>query len=115
MVMSDQPRLGLIDVTVLRNAFGRQIDSFEADLEIDEIGPPSVRAVFIRAPYVTETGDDVRVLARCDGKIVLVRQDNLLGGAFHPELTDDTRVHQYFIDMVRESLATELRPEPNAR
>ncbi len=113
IVGSDQPRLGLMDVTVLRNAFGRQVDSFEADLDIEEIGAPPVRAVFIRAPYVTESRDGVRVLARCDDKIVLVRQDNLLGGAFHPELTDDTRIHEYFIGMVRESLGTESIARPD--
>jgi 5'-phosphate synthase pdxT subunit len=107
IVGSDQSRLGLMDVTVLRNAFGRQIDSFEADLDIEEIDGAPVRAVFIRAPYVTEARESARVLARCDDKIVLVRQDNLLGGAFHPELTEDTRVHEYFISMVRESLSSE--------
>lgn len=104
IVSSDQHRLGLMDTTILRNAFGRQVDSFEADLEIEEIGAPPVHAIFIRAPYATEAGDNVRVLARVDGKMVLVRQDNLLGCAFHPELTDDTRVHEYFIGMVKESL-----------
>lgn len=111
IVGSDQSRLGLMDVTVLRNAFGRQVDSFEADLDIAEIGPPPVRAVFIRAPYVMDAGTDVRVLARCDDKIVLVRQRNLLGGAFHPELTEDTRLHEYFIGMVKESLAAQSVPE----
>ncbi|MBP6963276.1 MAG: pyridoxal 5'-phosphate synthase glutaminase subunit PdxT [Armatimonadetes bacterium] len=107
IVGSDQPRLGLMDVTVLRNAFGRQVDSFEADLDISEIGPPPVRAVFIRAPYIVHAGADVRVLATCDDKIVLVRQGNLLGGAFHPELTGDARLHGYFIGMVEESLAVQ--------
>lgn len=116
-VMSDQPRLGLMNVTVLRNAFGRQVDSFEADIDIADIGPPPVRAVFIRAPYVIEARDDVRILARCNDKIVLVRQGNLLGGAFHPELTDDTRLHEYFIGMVKQSLETEAiaGPETPAR
>lgn len=117
IVGSDQPRLGLMDVAVRRNAFGRQVDSFEADIDINEIGPPPMRSVFIRAPYVVEVRDGARVLARCDDKIVLVRQDNLLGGAFHPELTDDTRLHEYFIEMVRESLAAEsvAGPESSAR
>lgn len=117
IVGSDQPRLGLMDVTVLRNAFGRQVDSFETDIDIDEIGPPPMRAVFIRAPYVVEVRNVARVLARCDGKIVLVRQGNLLGGAFHPELTDDSRLHEYFIGMVRESLAAEsvAGPESSTR
>ncbi len=112
IVGSDQPRLGLMNVTVLRNAFGRQIDSFEADLDVDGIGGGPVRAVFIRAPYVVETGAGVQVLARCDDKIVFARQNNLLGGAFHPELTDDMRVHDYFIGMVRESLASESMAGP---
>ena len=108
IVGSDQPRLGLMDITVLRNAFGRQVDSFEADLDIDEIGPPSIRAVFIRAPYVVEASSRrTRYSRAVTDKIVLVRQDNLLGGAFHPELTDDARLHEYFIGMVRESLAAE--------
>jgi len=119
IVGSDQPRLGLMDVTVLRNAFGRQVDSFEVDIDIDidEIGPPPIRAVFIRAPYVVEVRDGAQVLARCDDKIVLVRQGNLLGGAFHPELTDDARLHEYFIGMVRQSLAAEsvAGPESSAR
>ena len=99
-----QHRLGLIDFTVLRNAFGRQVDSFEADLDIDVIGSPTVRAVFIRAPYAVEVGDGVEVLARVDDKIVFLKQGNLLAGAFHPELTDDNRVHAYFISLVREWL-----------
>jgi 5'-phosphate synthase pdxT subunit len=105
IVDSDQQRLGLMDATILRNAFGRQIDSFEADLDIDAIGPPAYRAVFIRAPYALEANSSTVTLARCDGKIVLLRQGNLLGCAFHPELTDDTRIHEYFIGMVKESLS----------
>ncbi|MCX6374610.1 MAG: pyridoxal 5'-phosphate synthase glutaminase subunit PdxT [Armatimonadetes bacterium] len=105
IVGSDQQRLGLMDATILRNAFGRQIDSFEADLDIDAIGPPAYRAVFIRAPYALDANSSTVTLARCDGKIVLLRQGNLLGCAFHPELTDDTRIHEYFIGMVKESLS----------
>ena len=118
---SDQQRLGLIDMTVRRNAFGRQVDSFEADLDIPTIcgagsasgvsgvsglqsrndtGP--VRAVFIRSPFVTEVRGDAEVLATLDtGEIVMVRQSNCLAAAFHPELTSDTRVHQYFAGMCR--------------
>lgn len=100
---SDQYRLGLMDITVRRNAFGRQIDSFEIDLEIPAIcDARPVRAVFIRAPIVSEVRGDVEVLARLpDGKIVMVRQGNCLAAAFHPELTDDTRIHQHFVDVVR--------------
>ena len=107
IVGSDQHRLGLMDFTVLRNAFGRQVDSFEADLDIDVIGPPPVRAVFIRAPYASEIGEKIEVLARCQEKIVLLKQGNLLACAFHPELTDDCRVHRYFIGLSREWMRAE--------
>jgi len=100
---SDQYRLGLMDMTVQRNAFGRQIDSFEADLQINGIEGGPFRAVFIRAPYAVDTGKCATALASCDGNPVLLRQGGLLGCAFHPELTDDTRLHQYFIEMVRAS------------
>ena len=105
IVNSDQQRLGLMDATVLRNAFGRQVDSFEADLDIECIGSPAFRAVFIRAPYAVEANSSTCVLARCEDKIVLLRQDGILACAFHPELTEDTRVHEYFIEMVKESLS----------
>ena len=106
IVGSDQHRLGLLDATILRNAFGRQIDSFEADLDIECIGSPAFPAVFIRAPYAVEANPpEAGVLARCEDKIVLLRQDGLLACAFHPELTDDMRVHEYFIRMVTESLS----------
>jgi pyridoxal 5'-phosphate synthase pdxT subunit len=100
---SGQHRLGLMDAAVLRNAFGRQVDSFEADLEIGVLGSPTFRAVFIRAPYAVSTNGCVEVLASVGGKAVLLRQGNLLGCAFHPELTDDTRLHEYFLRMVEES------------
>lgn len=102
IVGSDQLRLGLMDASVLRNAFGRQVDSFEAHLDIEVIGPPAFPAVFIRAPYAVSADGNVQVLARFDGKIVLLKQDNLIGCAFHPELTDDTRMHEYFIGLVRQ-------------
>lgn len=101
---SDQHRLGLMDITVKRNAFGRQVDSFEADLEIDEVCRRPVRAVFIRAPRVTEVRGDAQVMAKLNsGEIVMVRQGNCLAAAFHPELTDDTRVHEYFAAMASRS------------
>ena len=90
-----QPLLGLMDIGVARNAFGRQIDSFEADLD-SPLG--RVRGVFIRAPYVSEWGPDVEPLARYEDKVVLVRQGNLLASAFHPELTDDTTLHRAFLE-----------------
>lgn len=97
----EQPRLELLDVTVARNAFGRQVDSFEVDLPVSKLGDLPLRAVFIRAPVVTRTGEQVEVLASLDGKGVLVQQANLLGSAFHPELTDDLRLHRYFVELVR--------------
>jgi pyridoxal 5''-phosphate synthase, glutaminase subunit Pdx2 len=96
-----QPTLGLMDIAVARNAFGRQVDSFEADIEAPAVSPDGpLRGVFIRAPYVVEAGPGVEVLARYQDRIVLARQGSLLAAAFHPELTDDLRVHQYFLDMV---------------
>ncbi|MHB1820899.1 MAG: pyridoxal 5'-phosphate synthase glutaminase subunit PdxT, partial [Streptosporangiaceae bacterium] len=101
---SDQQTLGAIDMTVRRNAFGRQTDSFEADLRISGIGDEPFRAVFIRAPWVEEVGPRAESLATepRTGKIVAVRQGHLLATAFHPELTRDNRVHALFVDMVRE-------------
>jgi 5'-phosphate synthase pdxT subunit len=101
---SGQETLGAIDMTVRRNAFGRQVDSFESDLAISGIGEPPFRAVFIRAPWVEQTGADVEVLATepVAGRIVAVRQGPALATAFHPELTPDRRIHELFVDMVRE-------------
>ena len=96
----DQERLGLLDVLVRRNAYGRQVDSFEGDIEVPALGPPPVRGVFIRAPYVTSVGDGVEVLGKFDDKIVLVQQGKILASAFHPELTQDLRLHKYFLSMV---------------
>ncbi len=95
-----QPLLGLMDMVVRRNGFGRQRESFEVDLEIPELGEEPVRAVFIRAPYVERTGPGVQVMAALDGKPVLVRQSRCLAAAFHPELTADLRLHRYFIERV---------------
>ena len=105
----DQESFRGIDMTVRRNAFGRQVDSFEAEVAIDDIDGGPFRAVFIRAPWVEEVGGDVRVLGRvaegaAAGRIVAVRQGNLLATAFHPELTGDLRVHRYFVEMVRQAL-----------
>jgi 5'-phosphate synthase pdxT subunit len=103
----DQETIGGLDVTVRRNAFGRQVDSFEADLAMPVLGPDPVHAVFIRAPWVESVGESVQVLGtvasgQAAGRIVAVRQGHLLATTFHPELTGDTRVHQYFVEMVRE-------------
>jgi len=103
IVGSSQFRLGLMDISVRRNAFGRQVDSFEADLSVPALGADPVRAVFIRAPYVESADHGVDVMAEFDGKTVMARQGNLLALAFHPELTMDTRVHEYFAQMVEGS------------
>lgn len=97
IIGSTQPRLNLMDITVERNAFGRQIASFEKDLTIPEIGSPDFHAIFIRAPYIEKVGPEVKVLATLENKILLGRQGTLLAAAFHPELTSDLRIHQYFI------------------
>ena len=96
------PTLGALAIAVRRNAFGRQVDSFEADLAVPALGQQPFHAVFIRAPVVEEVDDGVEVLAKLeDGRAVAVRQANALATAFHPELTEDDRFHRYFIDMVR--------------
>lgn len=104
----DQETFQGIEMTVRRNAFGRQVDSFEAAVEIEGIEDGEFHAVFIRAPWVEQIGPDVRVLGRvasgaAAGRIVAVRQGNLLATAFHPELTGDLRVHRYFVEMVRQA------------
>ncbi len=105
---NQQPILGVMDITVNRNAFGRQIDSFERALSIVGLDAP-FHAVFIRAPVATRAGEAVRVLAQLDdGRIVAAQQDHLLATAFHPELTDDDRLHAYFVDIVQQAIQ-----EPN--
>ncbi|MBL7546818.1 pyridoxal 5'-phosphate synthase glutaminase subunit PdxT [Frankia sp. AgB1.9] len=101
----DQPLIGGLDVVVRRNAFGRQVDSFEADLDVAGVDGPPVHAVFIRAPWVEKAGDAVTVLARVGEHPVAVRQGHLLATSFHPELTGDTRMHELFVEMVQESAA----------
>jgi len=102
LIVLDREHLGLVDVEVARNAYGRQVFSFEADLHLAGENEP-LRGVFIRAPQVEATGSDVEVLAELDGKPVLLRQGRFLVATFHPELTDDTRVHELFLDAVREA------------
>ncbi|MGA8458198.1 MAG: pyridoxal 5'-phosphate synthase glutaminase subunit PdxT [Streptosporangiaceae bacterium] len=99
-----QETFGGIDMTVRRNAFGRQVDSFESDITLTGLGGPEFRAVFIRAPWVEQTGDDVEIIGTESrtGRIVAVRQGPALATAFHPELTPDQRIHKLFVDMVRE-------------
>ena len=101
MILLDRAHLGLVDVEVERNGYGRQVASFEADLELDG-EKERLRGVFIRAPRVTEAGPGVDVLASHDGVPVLLRDGRFLVASFHPELTDDTRVHERFLDLVRE-------------
>jgi pyridoxal 5'-phosphate synthase pdxT subunit len=101
MILLDRRHLGLLDLEVSRNAYGRQVASFEADLVLDGDEEP-LRGVFIRAPRVADAGPDVEVLAELDGEPVLLREGRVLVAAFHPELTGDTRVHQRFLDLVRE-------------
>ena len=101
MILLDRRHLGLLDLEVSRNAYGRQVASFEADLELAGDDEP-LRGIFIRAPRVAEVGPDVEVLAELDGEPVLLRQGRVLVAAFHPELTEDTRVHERFLDLVRE-------------
>ena len=103
-VGTPQPILGVLDIVVARNAFGRQVDSFETELDIRGIEGGAFHGVFIRAPVVKEVGPGVEVLCRLDdGRIVAVRSGRLMATAFHPELTDDARLHQYFLRMVAES------------
>ncbi|MEN6521858.1 MAG: pyridoxal 5'-phosphate synthase glutaminase subunit PdxT [Armatimonadota bacterium] len=103
---SEQPRLGLMDITVRRNAFGRQVDSFETDLDIPAVDKEPFHAIFIRAPFAISAGSGVKVLAKVDDeRLVFMHEGNCLAAAFHPELTDDTRIHRYFLDM-----AASVRP-----
>jgi 5'-phosphate synthase pdxT subunit len=104
MIVCDDAHLGLLDATARRNAFGRQLQSFEADLEVEGIGEDPLRAVFIRAPWVDRHGPEVEVLASFDGHPVAIREGRVLATAFHPELTDDSRLHALFM-----AIATEAR------
>ncbi|MCQ4088907.1 pyridoxal 5'-phosphate synthase glutaminase subunit PdxT [Saccharibacillus sp. JS10] len=104
----EQPHLGLMDITVTRNAFGRQKESFEIDLPVVGIEQP-IRAVFIRAPLIREIGADVEVLSVYNGEMVTAREGHLLVSSFHPELTDDYRLHEYFTQMVRQSKTGESK------
>ena len=101
MIVLDRDHLGLVDIGVRRNAFGRQVASFETDLQLPG-GDAPLRAVFIRAPWIEEVGPRVEVLAEVDGHPVLAREGRFLVAAFHPELTDDTRLHELFLESVRE-------------
>jgi 5'-phosphate synthase pdxT subunit len=103
LIMLDRDHLDLLDVIARRNAFGRQVQSFEADIQVDGLnGDGPLRAVFIRAPWVDEYGEDVEVLAEIEGHPVAVRQGNILAVAFHPELTEDERIHAWLVEQVRQ-------------
>jgi 5'-phosphate synthase pdxT subunit len=106
---SQQPTLDLIDVSVRRNAFGRQNESAEVPLDIQALGERPFPAIFIRAPWVERAGRGVEILAERDGHAVMVRQENVLATSFHPELTADRRVHEYFTQMVRGALVGKSR------
>ena len=108
VMRTGQPLLGLIDISVIRNAFGRQRESFEVDLEIPALGKEPFSAVFIRAPAAEEVWGDAQVLAEFQGKIVAVQQGNLLAVAFHPELTPDTRLHEYFLQMCQREVEQKM-------
>ena len=102
----DRPTLGVMDMFAERNAYGRQVDSFEVDLDIAGLDGGPLRAVFIRAPRLAEPGPGIEVLARLDdGSIAACRQGHMLATAFHPELTTDGRLHAYFLEMTEEALA----------
>ena len=107
MIVLDRNHLDVLDLVARRNAFGRQVRSFETDLDIRGVGAGALRAVFIRAPWVDEHGPDVEVLAELDGHPVAVRQGNVLAVAFHPELTDDGRLHRWLLDTVRAAAVRE--------
>jgi len=98
---TDQPLLDLLDVTIERNAFGRQKDSFESEISIDKIGIPKFQGIFIRAPSIIETGKNVEVLSKFNEKIIAVKQGNIIGTSFHPELTGDISLHKYFVNVIK--------------
>jgi 5'-phosphate synthase pdxT subunit len=111
LIMLDRDHLGVMDMRAERNAFGRQIRSFEADVELHGIDGPPIRGIFIRAPWVAEHGPDVEILGEVDGHAVAARQGRMLAVAFHAELGDDQRLHRLFLDWVREA---SVEDEPRA-
>ena len=98
----EQPLLDFLDVKIERNSFGRQRDSFESEISMEKIGIPKFHGVFIRAPSIIETGRNIEVISKFNEKIVAVKQGNILGTSFHPELTDDLSLHKYFVNLVKE-------------
>ena len=103
MGKTNQPLLDLLDVKLERNSFGRQRESFEAEVSMNSIDIPKFNGVFIRAPSVSETSSDVEVLAKFNGKIVAIKKGNIIGTSFHPELTNDVSLHKYFVNLVENS------------
>ncbi|AJW70114.1 pyridoxal 5'-phosphate synthase glutaminase subunit PdxT [Nitrosopumilus adriaticus] len=101
MGKTDQPLLNILDIKLERNSFGRQKESFEADISLDSINIPKFNGVFIRAPSVSDVGSGVDVLSKFNERIVAIKKDNVIGTAFHPELTPDTSLHKYFINLVK--------------
>jgi 5'-phosphate synthase pdxT subunit len=100
---TDQPLLDLLDIKLERNSFGRQKESFEADVSMNSIGIPKFNGVFIRAPSVSDVGSGVDILAKFNEKIVAVKKGNMIGVAFHPELTKDVSLHKYFVNLIKKS------------
>ena len=98
---TDQPLLDLLDVQAERNSFGRQSDSFEAEISMDSLNIPKFNGVFIRAPSISEVGENAEVISKFNEKIVAVKQGNMLATAFHPELTQDVSLHKYFVNMIK--------------
>src|SRR5207245_4396681 len=97
----DQPLLDFLDIKIERNAFGRQRDSFESEIPMEKIGIPKFHGVFIRAPSIIEAGKDVEILSKFNEKIIAVKQGNIIGTSFHPELTTDISLHKYFVNLIR--------------
>jgi len=95
--------LDLLDVQVERNSFGRQKDSFETEIAMDSINIPKFNGIFIRAPSIIEVGEKVEIISKFNEKIVAVKQDNMLGTAFHPELSSDISIHRYFVNMIKQA------------
>jgi 5'-phosphate synthase pdxT subunit len=100
---TDQPLLDILDIKLERNSFGRQKESFEADISLDPIDIPKFNGIFIRAPSISDVGSDVEVLSKFNERIVAIRKGNVIGTSFHPELTEDTSLHKYFVKLVNTS------------
>jgi 5'-phosphate synthase pdxT subunit len=98
---TDQPLLDIFDITLERNSFGRQKESFESDVSLDSINIPKFNGVFIRAPSVSDVGPDVEILSKFNDRIVAIKKDNVIGTSFHPELTEDLAIHKYFVNLVK--------------